>query len=350
MLHFCITEGPIFAEFAPSALHRFGAPAFLLWYATHRGLQRPGAPMGRRFHLLTSTALTASAVVASGSALAADFRMPVKAPPLVVPFSWTGCYAGVNFGGLSHRLRHRLDVPAGTDNLAQTFESGGQRNPSSSSAARLDATINSARIGSSASRVTSISRTRGATAVSTFLAAVRTRSDRRARGCVGCRPCAAALDRPGVVPFSTSPAAWRSARWSRPLPRRHSWTSPRLSTAPSRRPALEAWSESASSTRSPTGFGEDGIPAFRAWQCRLHRDGGLAYDFASDLERLGESERRHLPGRHQLQIPSIAWIAVSELRDAASIMRRGFPRAGAYSASRLVRSISTLAAVVKASN
>jgi outer membrane immunogenic protein len=85
--------------------------------------------MGRRFHLLTSTALTASAVVASGAALAADLRMPVKAPPVVVPFSWNGCYAGVNFGGLSHRLRHRLDVPAGTDNLAQTFETDGRRDP-----------------------------------------------------------------------------------------------------------------------------------------------------------------------------------------------------------------------------
>jgi outer membrane immunogenic protein len=79
--------------------------------------------MGRRFHLLTSTALTASAVVASGPAGAADFRMPVKAPPLVVPFSWTGCYVGVNFGGLSHRLRHRVDIAATIDTPPFTFES-----------------------------------------------------------------------------------------------------------------------------------------------------------------------------------------------------------------------------------
>src|SRR5262245_4587066 len=78
--------------------------------------------MRPRFHLLTSTALTASAVAAAGPALAADLRMPVKAPPVVIPFSWTGCYAGVNFGGLSHRLRHRLDIPATIDTPAFSSE------------------------------------------------------------------------------------------------------------------------------------------------------------------------------------------------------------------------------------
>jgi outer membrane immunogenic protein len=51
--------------------------------------------------LLTATALT----VVSGSALAADLSRPAPAPvytkaPMMVPFTWTGCYIGGNGGGL----------------------------------------------------------------------------------------------------------------------------------------------------------------------------------------------------------------------------------------------------------
>jgi outer membrane immunogenic protein len=69
--------------------------------------------VARISNLLPSTALTASAALASGATLAADLRMPVKAPPAVLPFSWTGCYVGLNVGGVSTRLRHSLDIPAG---------------------------------------------------------------------------------------------------------------------------------------------------------------------------------------------------------------------------------------------
>ena len=67
--------------------------------------------MGRRLNLLASTALTASAALASGAAQAADLRMPVKAVPMAPPFSWTGCYAGLNAGGISTRLDHSVEVP-----------------------------------------------------------------------------------------------------------------------------------------------------------------------------------------------------------------------------------------------
>src|SRR5882672_3579391 len=40
-----------------------------------------------------------AALVAIGSAKAADLRMPVKAPPIVAAFSWTGCYVGGYAGG-----------------------------------------------------------------------------------------------------------------------------------------------------------------------------------------------------------------------------------------------------------
>lgn len=44
----------------------------------------------------------------SGPALAADLRMPVKAPPVAVApaFNWTGCYLGVAGGGTWGRSRH----------------------------------------------------------------------------------------------------------------------------------------------------------------------------------------------------------------------------------------------------
>jgi outer membrane immunogenic protein len=50
---------------------------------------------------LTVAAATAVALVGSASAFAAD--MPLKAPPPVAVFSWTGCYGGVNAGWIGGR-------------------------------------------------------------------------------------------------------------------------------------------------------------------------------------------------------------------------------------------------------
>lgn len=72
--------------------------------------------MRQRFNFLASTALTTIAAVTSGAALAADLRMPAKAPLPV--FSWTGCYAGLNAGGAWARVRQRVEVPG-----FATFES-----------------------------------------------------------------------------------------------------------------------------------------------------------------------------------------------------------------------------------
>jgi outer membrane immunogenic protein len=70
--------------------------------------------VGRKFNLLASTALATSTVM-SGAALAADLRPVLKAPPkpvpVVPPFSWSGCYAGGNAGGLFGRVEQRVDIP-----------------------------------------------------------------------------------------------------------------------------------------------------------------------------------------------------------------------------------------------
>ena len=67
--------------------------------------------MGRRFSLLTSTALTTSTALLSG-AMAADMRLPTKAPPLAAPaYSWTGCYIGGNGGVASVSISQRNTVP-----------------------------------------------------------------------------------------------------------------------------------------------------------------------------------------------------------------------------------------------
>jgi outer membrane immunogenic protein len=45
--------------------------------------------------------VTAITLLAAGSAVAADMRMPVKAPPLVAPvatYNWSGCYVGAGGG------------------------------------------------------------------------------------------------------------------------------------------------------------------------------------------------------------------------------------------------------------
>ena len=47
---------------------------------------------------MIAAGLTAIGIVAAVAASAAD--LPVKAPPLIVPYSWTGCYVGGSFGSL----------------------------------------------------------------------------------------------------------------------------------------------------------------------------------------------------------------------------------------------------------
>lgn len=70
-----------------------------------------GAHVGRKLNLLASTALTTSTALLTGTAFAADLRMPVKAPPApVVPFLWTGCYIGGNAGGVIARFREEISL------------------------------------------------------------------------------------------------------------------------------------------------------------------------------------------------------------------------------------------------
>jgi outer membrane immunogenic protein len=63
---------------------------------------------------LTRKTLAVLALLGSGISLAhaADLRMPLKAPPAVIPvFSWTGCYVGVEGGGNWGRSQHFQDDP-----------------------------------------------------------------------------------------------------------------------------------------------------------------------------------------------------------------------------------------------
>ena len=56
----------------------------------------------------------ASAIVASGTAFAADLGVPMKAPPPPPPvFSWTGCYIGTNSGLGAGHSKFRDTVPDG---------------------------------------------------------------------------------------------------------------------------------------------------------------------------------------------------------------------------------------------
>jgi outer membrane immunogenic protein len=87
--------------------------------------------MGRRFNLLASTALTTSSAFVSVTALAADLRMPVKAPPIIVPtYSWNGCYVGLNAGGMSSRAQQQVTIPGfvtfDSDFRDSSFIGGGQ--------------------------------------------------------------------------------------------------------------------------------------------------------------------------------------------------------------------------------
>jgi len=63
-----------------------------------------------RRYLLASTALTSTTLL-TGAAWAAD--MPLKAPPKVapIPFSWSGCYAGVNAGGAFTSIDQNIAIP-----------------------------------------------------------------------------------------------------------------------------------------------------------------------------------------------------------------------------------------------
>jgi outer membrane immunogenic protein len=69
----------------------------------------------RTNNLLTSTALTTSALLASGTA----FAQPVT-------YNWTGWYVGFNLGGASSRIEHGLAVPATVDSPARAFTSSGR--------------------------------------------------------------------------------------------------------------------------------------------------------------------------------------------------------------------------------
>jgi outer membrane immunogenic protein len=83
-----------------------------------------------RRNLLASTALTTSTTLLTGAAWAAD--MAVKAPPRPVapPFSWNGCYVGLNAGGAWVDTHQQIDVPGITvvDSSGTTgaFLGGGQ--------------------------------------------------------------------------------------------------------------------------------------------------------------------------------------------------------------------------------
>lgn len=62
--------------------------------------------------------------------MAADLRMPVKAPPApVAPFSWTGCYIGANAGGVIARFREQISLTGTLIESSDTktgFIGGGQ--------------------------------------------------------------------------------------------------------------------------------------------------------------------------------------------------------------------------------
>jgi outer membrane immunogenic protein len=74
-----------------------------------------------RRNLLASTALTTSTTLITGAALAANLPLKAPPPPAAIPFSWTGCYVGLNAGGTSINVDHSLAVPT-----IGTFDSGGR--------------------------------------------------------------------------------------------------------------------------------------------------------------------------------------------------------------------------------
>jgi outer membrane immunogenic protein len=69
----------------------------------------------RTNNLLASTALTTSAMLASGTA----FAQPVT-------YNWTGFYVGINAGGGSTAIDHNVAIPAGTGTPARFFAFDGR--------------------------------------------------------------------------------------------------------------------------------------------------------------------------------------------------------------------------------
>src|SRR5712671_5345055 len=70
------------------------------------------------------------ALAMGGAAMAAD--MPLKAPPPVAVFSWTGCYVGIEGGGAWGRSKHRepgftspVGVPIGGADVTNWFDVSG---------------------------------------------------------------------------------------------------------------------------------------------------------------------------------------------------------------------------------
>lgn len=74
--------------------------------------------------LLASTLL----ILTSASAMAADMPIATKAPPRVmaVPYSWTGCYIGIEGGGAWGRSRHISGDPATLNlNITNNYDVSG---------------------------------------------------------------------------------------------------------------------------------------------------------------------------------------------------------------------------------
>jgi outer membrane immunogenic protein len=71
--------------------------------------------------------VAASTVIFAAPALAADLRMPVKAPVPYVPpvFNWTGCYIGVQGGGAWGRSRHINQVAGVNTNITDPYDVDG---------------------------------------------------------------------------------------------------------------------------------------------------------------------------------------------------------------------------------
>jgi outer membrane immunogenic protein len=79
-----------------------------------------------RHNLLSTTALSTSAVFMAGAAVAADIPRAVTKAPVAVrapAYSWTGCYAGLNAGAAWSRVDQNLNVPAPVN---QNFAFGGR--------------------------------------------------------------------------------------------------------------------------------------------------------------------------------------------------------------------------------